>query len=473
MNQKTFSLLSKDQRSAVDWIYKRDRGLLWAGVGSGKTVVALTAMRAWLDEGIARRILVVAPLRVCTSVWVTEPDEWEHLAGHVNVASIAGKTIKTRLKILNDTDNQIVCVNYETLPWLMRMNPKGLEGFDVLWFDEIHKMKSPSSLRFKGRGAATLRGHTPGIKRWRAHFPMIFGMTGTPVSNALLDVWPQVYTVAGDAMFGGSYYKWRDQFFYTSDYTGWKWQPFAETPKAIYDTLGPIVCRLERMASDVERVRTIVHRVRLPKAARIAYSTMQREFISAFDGGAVVALSAGAKYAKLRQAVAGFMYDTETGAVHEMHKAKWDVLEDLVDELQGQQALIVYQFRSQADTLKKMYGSRLQVVSGLGAAATENAIAAWNNKETQLLAIHPQSGGEGLNLHKSGAHHIIMLTEPESAGQYEQVVGRLDRTGQKNVVMVHTIHATDTIDEVRAEVVKSKLSLLEATLEAIKGRQHV
>ena len=158
---KESTLLRSDQKRAIDFLYGRDKSLLFADIGTGKTVIALSVMQFWLRDKIADRILVVAPTRVCTDVWEEESLGWSHL--DLDVLSVAGTPAKFRRSIFDTANHKVVCINYENLPWLMKEYPNGIPGFNAIWFDEVDKMKNPASLRFKGRGARDLK---PGSRAW-------------------------------------------------------------------------------------------------------------------------------------------------------------------------------------------------------------------------------------------------------------------------------------------------------------------
>ena len=470
----TRSDLWEDQKKAIQFLYEKDNALLFADIGTGKTVIALTVMQQWLREGVADRVLVVAPKRVCTDVWVQECDEWSHLDTHI--ACLAGRDAGTRARVLEQGKGlgpDIVLINYENLPWLLKTYPKGVPDFNVLWFDEVDKMKAPGSLRFKGRGRKNSRTFMPGVRHWRENFEIVIGMTGTPVSNGLLDLWAQVYCIDGGRRLGQYITHYRREYFYQKDRQGFKWEPFPTALENINRALVDITFRLESKRKE-EVIYTKPRYVNLPSGVLKKYKQMERDYITEFKSPpdldsqsySVVALNAGVAYGKLRQMTAGFVYksEDEEGAIT-LHDKKYRELKQLVSELNGQQLIVVYQFKQQLEDLQKLFGKRLQTLDAPG------EFDRWNSGALQLLAIQPQSAGHGLNLQKSGAHHICFLTEPESAGLYNQVVGRLARTGQTNTVFVHTIYARDTVDEDRAEVVNSKRTTLAATLDAIKRRQ--
>ena len=472
--------LRQEQRDATRFIFERDQALLFADIGTGKTAIALTVLDLWRKKGIASRAIVFAPSRVCNDVWPQEAEEWGHVSARVG--SIAGKSAKVRRGAFEDGTRDVVCVNYENIPWLIREYPEGVPGFDCLWFDEIDKMKSHTSLRFKGKGRKGTRSWVQGMQHWKDHFPIRVGMTGTPVSNGLLDLWAQVFCIDSGERLSKAYFAYRMMNFYQSDWSGFKWKVRPGAEGSIYDSISDIAFRIEATDGLPEKVYTPPRYVDMPSSVSTKYKKMERDYVFKHSpentdeqDRSVVAKSAAEAYSKLRQVVSGFVYQDDNGTriTHALHSEKYKELDDLISELNGKQLIVVFQFKHQADELRKRYKGRIACLDSRSSATEgSEAIRAWNAGELPLLGVQPASAGHGLNLQHSGACHICMLTEPESAGLFDQVVGRLARRGQSSAqVFVHTIHARGTIDEDRARVVASKRDALYATLDAIKERQ--
>ena len=369
--------LWKDQVQAMEFLYERDSALLFADVGTGKTVIALSVMQAWLRQGVADRILVVAPLRVCNDVWIQECCAWNHLQPiHRQIATVAGKPVSIREIILSDPFAKIVLVNYENLPWLLKTYPNGIPGFNVLWFDEIDKMKAYNSLRFKGSGRKGTKKFIPGVKHWREHFDIVMGMTGTPVSNGLLDLWAQVCCIDGGQRLGSYYTHYKRKFFYQNDYLGYSWAPFPDSLEDINKSISDITFRLESKR-ELGVVYNRPRYVTLPDEVRKYYNSMERNYIMEYsqptgDDGEIIALNAAAAYGKLRQLTAGFVYghkdnDPENERLtNAIHDEKYSELDSLISELSGKQLMIVYQYKGQLARLSEsgMVKSCVGLVTG-------------------------------------------------------------------------------------------------------------
>ena len=435
------SQLRTAQKRAVNFLYQRDAGLLLGDVGSGKTVIALTVIRALQQRDLATGCLVFAPLKVCQQVWDREAREWEHLAG-MSIAVVAGKHAVVRRKLLLQK-HDVYLLNYDAIPWVTQAFPRGLKHVDTIWFDELDKMKRHSTQRFKGRPGKD--GHA-GLRTWRKHFRRHYGMTGTPNSHHLLDLWAEVYCLDGGATFGPGYYQFRQEYFYQRDYAGYDWQPFPVAKDRIFQQLRPFTVRVaaEGLPPLVELPPRMIE---FPPQFMRAYRQLERQFVLDTADGALTVESAGVLYNKLRQATSGFVYD-DAGEPIRLDTSKFAELGSLISELNGQQAVVVYYYKEQQRELARRFPAMGFLGSGRAARQDRETIARFSSGELELLGLHPLSAGHGVDgLQKAGCRHLIMLTEPDTAGLYLQVIGRLRRTGQTaDTVFVHRLHGAGTID---------------------------
>lgn len=490
--------LRPKQLEAIQFILDGYEALILADVGTGKTVITLTALFKLMKEGSISRALVLAPKRVATDVWVQEVDQWAHLKdAPFKVVCIAGLSTEKRIEAIKNTKNDVVVLNYENLAWFMERFKTS--PFDALVLDEIDKMKDRTSKRF---GGVKKEGKwvQEGLKNYRRQFDTIIGLTGTPASNGLLDLWAECYLVDGGASLGRSFNKFQRSYFYPTDYNQKTWKVLPTYEEKIYAAMALITFRIERDEAIPPLVNLPPRWVRLPDKCMKLYRKFERELLVYLEAEKVSIESphAAAAYGRLREMAAGFSYtqlnpdhpwaelcgtdlpqNSPMGGIggvgkHTIwhHSLKIRELDDLISELQGQQLLIIYHFRAQLQQLREHYGKRLQYIGG-GITDTQarETIEAWNSGKLELLAIHPASAGHGLNLQKSGAKHVVLLTLPDSAGLTEQVIGRLRRTGSTaDSIFVHRILAKDTVDEDRMEVVNGKILTQQYLLDAMKKR---
>ena len=420
-----------------------------------------------LGKREVNRWLVLAPLLVATDTWASEPELWEHLQ-HVKLAVACGTEQQRIAAIQSDAD--IVVMNYENLQWLMTRYPRPVKRkgksvsdplpFDGLICDEIDKLKEVSSKRFKA------------FRERIRVFKKRIGLTGTLIPNKLTEVWGQAYIVDGGESFGRSFYRWRRDKFYPTDFQQRKWAPFPDTRQEIIDTLAGLAHRLK--AVNLPKVVPVKpHKMQLPLSIRARYVELEKNFFLLLDDETgkqreVDAANAAVLSGKLQQICAGFSYvDRSKDAVWHS-KERFDWYDDLYTGL-GEQLLVFYHYREELDELRRRYPQLHYLGGGVSNSKARKSIARWNAGELTQLALHPASAGHGLNLQKSGAHHIAFLTLPWSGGMYKQVIGRLARRGQAaKRIYVHTALFGDTIDETVFGAVTGKLAGMEDFLNDLE-----
>jgi len=427
---KQFSDLRRDQVEAIEFICSGEDSLLYADVGAGKTVIALTAVQRFPQY----RWLGVAPRKVCLNTWQQECEQWSHLRG-MQIALALGEPEQRRAMI--EGYAQLVLINYENLQWLCETyDPL---PFDALICDEIDKLKDPKSKRFKQ------------FRKRVKHLKKRVGMTGTPTGNHLLDLWAQAFLIDHGESLGKSFYKFRSEFFYQADFAGYDWRPFPGAEEKIYAKLDGLVHVIRNPIGMPAVVDLPPRYLELPPHLMKRYRKFERTLADKESG--VIADTAGVASGKLQQFASGFLYVDEELREPErwyekIHTAKFDDLDDLISELQGQQLMIVYAFRAELYELQTRYHDTLRHLGGgTTDAEDEKTIELWNKGELQLLAIHAASAGHGLNLQYAKPKHIYFLTRPWSAGAVTQVVGRIKRPGGANTVYMHTPVVRGTRDE--------------------------
>lgn len=454
--------LDSDQLNAIQFIGSGEDTLLVADVGTGKTVIALTAGQDAIYCGDVHRWLVLAPLMVATDTWEKEPHLWAHLED-MDVAIACGSPEQRKAAI--ESTAQFVVINYENLSWLMDEYPRVGKAdtlpFDGLIADEIDKLKEVSSNRFKD-----FRNR---IKKFRKRI----GMTGTLIPNKLTEAWGQTYMVDGGETFGRSFYEWRKKRFYPTDYEQRVWAPFHDTREWMLDQLTGLAYRVEAHGIPPVKAQR-PYMLDLPDSIRETYDELEDEYYIALvdaDGKKreVEAANTAVLQGKLQQICAGFSYvDGGKDAIwHSYSRFGW--LEDLRSRL-NRQLLVFYHFNEELDELKRRY--KIRTLSGGTIKAKRRTIDAWNAGDLDLLGLHPASAGHGLNLQKSGAHDIAFMTIPWSGGLYKQVCGRLARRGQvAEQVNIWTALNENTVDENVFGVVQGKMDELHSFQDALHARQ--
>lgn len=469
----------KYQKKAVKFLLEHAAAALFLDPGLGKTSVTLAAFKFLKKEGTAERALVVAPLKPCR-VWEDEAKLWTDFHG-LKVVILHGP----KKEELLEEDADIFVINYEGLEWLLgvtvtrtptgkprvKTNLKRLKalGVDTLILDELSKLKSTRSIRFKA------------VKTILGLFARRWGLTGSPAANGLLDLFGQCYVLDEGRSLGQYITHYKNKYFYPLDTDGFKWVLQEGAKELIYERLAPLALRMA--ANDYLELPKLVDKyimVDLPKKARKVYKKLEDELFAEIDSKTVTAVNAAAKSSKCGQVANGAVYlDEEVEPLVrlpkankdwvELHKEKLDALCELVDELQGSPLLVGYHFKHDLARLQKRLGKNIPYIGGgVSEKRTKELKGAWNRGEIPVLLGHPQSMAHGLNLQES-SHHVCWFALTWNYELYDQFIKRVLRQGNKaERVFVYHILARDTVDQAVLQALRGKARGQNALFKALK-----
>ena len=445
------------QKYTIDFIKTHPAAAAFLDCGLGKTVICLTALKDLLEEGEISKVLVVAPLRVARDVWPIEAEKWSHLNG-LKVSVVLG-TPKQRRAAL-EADAQIYVTNRDNVQWLVAQKwPIYL--FDAVVLDELSSFKNYSAQR------------TRAVYRLCREAKRVIGLTGTPASNGLMDLWSEIGVLDGGQRLGKSL-KWYQQYYFTpvSYYRNhpkdWKLKPGAE--KAIYAAIGDMTISMKAMDHlQMPELIASDYPAYMDERERRQYETLTQEMTLSLKGGEVTAKNAMALGTKLIQMSNGLVYGTD-GTPIMIHSRKIEALEDMIEAANGKPVLVVYNYRHDLLRISAMLKDKGYSHAQLD---SKESIRAWNRGELQVGLINPQSAGHGLNLQEGGSR-MIWYSLPWSLDQYQQTCARLWRQGQKeNTVVIQHIITEGTIDEKIMAVLQRKNKTQNALIDAVKAELTV
>jgi SNF2 family DNA or RNA helicase len=428
------------QQEAATFLFERDRAMILAPVGAGKTAITLTAMAEMIRDGHARRWIVLAPKRVCTDVWPVEAPKW---APGLKVAVGVG-TPKQRQAAF-DSDADVVVTNYDNLPTVAH----NCDRFDGIVFDELTRLKNPSGKRFKALEKVITKLNI----RW--------GLTGSFTSNGLEDVFGQC-KIIDQGLLGRSKGAFLQQYFVCINRDFGQWTPAPLALEQVMARIRPATYVLEPGEYKDKLPPCHVNEVRVSLTDRLPYVKMKAEYVVRFGDERVIAQNAASVTTKLQQMASGFVYNRESAAPSIWFSShKFDRLEELLAENQRANTIICYTYQEELSELKRRF-PHAQTIDDA------NVIERWNKGEVELLLVHPKSAGHGLNLQHGGCH-MVFLSLPWSLELYEQTVGRLHRSGQANDVWVYVMLTEKTIDERIWAALHDKRAVSDTAIEELKN----
>ena len=458
-------------KRGVRFLVDHDAAALLLRPGGRKTSITLEAIRRLKAKGIVRKVLILAPLRPCYRVWPVEAKKWLPFES-LRVEVLHGP--KKAEALARDAD--VYVMNFEGLDWLLgstkvptfsgktsvRVDPKKFKklGFDTLVVDELTRMKHTGSQRFKA------------LKQVLTTFDRRWGLTGSPNANGLLDLFGQCYVLDLGKALGPYVTKFKMEYFTAVDPNGWKWVPRPGAAERIYRALAPLAFRMEE--SEYPQLPPLVQNpilIDLPPEAKRIYDLLEEDLLARVGDRLVVAANAAAASSKCRQVASGAVYlDPETDELGltklrrggkewaEIHGAKLDALEELIEELSGEPLLVAYDFRHDVERVLARLGKDVPYIGGGVSPKKASAIeVAWNKNEIPVLLGHPQSMGHGLNLQGGSCANVAWFSLTWDYELYDQFVRRVwrDGTGAERV-FVHHVVARDTVDELQLWALRSK-----------------
>lgn len=428
---------------------------LFLDMGLGKTVITLTAIKKLKYEyWRVAKVLIIAPKKVAESTWGREAAKWNHL-NTLRFAFVMG-TQKKRIEALAQNAD-IYMINRENVQWIVNYY-RNAWPFDMVVIDESSSFKNHQAKRFKA------------LKAVRSHINRIIELTGTPNPRGLMDLWAQVYLLDSGKRLGRTITSYRDAYFVPdkrSRTTIFSYAPKEGAEETIYNAISDICISMK--AEDYLELPDLIYEdipVQLDSTAQKAYDRLERDTLLAVDDETLItANTAAVLRGKLLQLCNGAVYDEDKNVIH-IHDCKIEALLETVEQLNGQHAIICYNFKHDKDRLLEALNTTHLRVSVYEGKQQENE---WNNGDIDLLLMQPASCGYGLNL-QDGGHHIIWFGLNDSLELYQQTNKRLHRQGQPYPVIVHHLIVHGGTDEDVIKSLDSKADVQSCLLAALKVR---
>lgn len=442
----------KYQSYATEFILSHPISAVFLEMGLGKSVITLSAIfDLCLDSFLVCKVLVIAPLRVARDTWPAEINKWDHLKGLSY--SVAVGTEKERIDALKK-QSTLYIINRENVDWLVHKSGIPFH-FDMVVIDELSSFKSYGAKRFK-----SLLKVRPSVKR-------IVGLTGTPSSNGLMDLWAEFRILDLGQRLGRYISHYRNTYFKPDKRNAqivFSYKPLPGAEEEIYKQISDITISMK--STDYLKMPEYVSNevfVTLSDKEWKVYSDFKEDMVANLGDEDIDAVNAAVLSGKLLQMANGAVYDSENKA-HVIHDKKLDALEDLIEGANGKPVLVAYWYKHDLERIKERFPVR-QIQSS-------KDIEDWNDGKIPIAVIHPASAGHGLNL-QSGGSTLIWFGLTWSLELYQQTNARLYRQGQKDTVIVHHIITKNTIDEDVLLALTKKEKTQDALIDAVKANLEV
>ena len=437
------------QAYAIDYIKAHPIAAVLLDMGLGKTVISLTAIADLLfDSFEAHRVLVIAPLRVARDTWPAEIEKWEHLQ-QLTYSVVVGTPKERRAALMAGAD--ITIINRENLQWLIEDSGFPFD-YDMVVIDELSSFKNHQSKRFQA-----LMKVRPKVKR-------IIGLTGTPSSNGLMDLWAEFKLLDMGQRLGRFISQYRNNYFLPDKRNGqiiYSYKPMPYAEDAIYRKISDVTISMK--STDHLKMPELIsskYEVRLSEEERVRYEELKSQLVLQLPEGEVTAANAASLTGKLVQLANGAIY-SDDGDTVEFHNRKLDALEDIIEAANGKPLLVAYWFKHDLERIKQRFDVR--------EIKSSKDITDWNSGKIPVAVIHPASAGHGLNL-QAGGSTLIWFGLTWSLELYQQTNARLWRQGQTaGTVVIQHIITKGTIDERILKALSRKELTQNSLIDAVKA----
>ena len=441
------------QKYATQFIIDHPVAAILLQMGLGKSVITLTAIQQLLASGSVHKVLVIGPLRVARDTWPAEIQKWDHLRG-LTYSVAVGTESERRAALMLDANIHII--NRENVQWLIESSHIPFE-YDMIVIDELSSFKNHQAKRFKS------------LMKQRHRVSRVVGLTGTPSSNGLMDLFAEYKLLDMGKRLGRFITQYRQDFF-VPDKCGYdrvySWKPRPGAEQEIYRRIGDITVSMKSV-DFLKMPECVINRVpvAMDSNERDLYDELKTELVLSLGDDIIDAKNAAALSGKLTQMSNGAVY-SEAGEAIRLHDRKLDALEDLIEAANGNPVLVAYWYQHDIQRIQERFPK-------VRTLRTSRDIADWNAGKIPVAAIHPASAGHGLNL-QAGGSTLVWFGLTWSLELYQQTNARLWRQGQQaETVVIHHIITTDTIDEQIMDALERKDRTQAALIDAVRAQLGV
>jgi len=408
------------QKETTAFMVEHDRAMCLNAPGTGKTISMLWGADYLLRKKLISRVLVIAPLSTLKPVWGSE---LMHHISHRNFTLLRGSR-KRRLALLADTLPEFFVINHDGFSTM----PDAFADFDLIIYDEMTALKTPTSQRYKKFA-----------KFMDKYRPMLWGLTGTPISQNPTDVWTLAKLIGSTAV-PSSYTHFKD--ITMRRVTQFRWVPRDEALEICKAVLQPSVRYALDDCIDLPETSYLVRECDLTGQQVALFKEMREE--ASIMGTNITAANAAVMFQKLLQICCGVVYDSEGNHIVFDDRHRIEALIEIIEEA-GDKIIVFVPLRGVQDRIVKLLagiGYDVAAVHGgvTGKARDDIFDTFQNSDKIQVLVAHPKVAAHGLTLTRASS--IVWYAPIYSLEMYEQANARIRRLSTKGKTMVHHICAT-------------------------------
>lgn len=423
--------------------------------GTGKTRVHIEAFAERRRNG-GGRALVVCPKSIMRAAWGS--DIRRYAPDMTWGVAVAGKRTEP---FLDTTD--FVIMNHDGVKDLAK-NPKELvnllRGFDTLIVDESTAFKHRTSERSKA------------LYRLSKNFHYVVMMSGTPMTNSVLELWHQALILDGGERLGTHFWRFRNtvcepvQVGRGANMVEWRDRP--GSIEAVSDQLYDVTIRHKfEECLDIPEHAVYTMEIELSDRHREIYDRMLNEAILEFDTGDVTAVNVAVHIQKLLQIASGAVYTNER-IDKLIDTDRYELVIELIQ--QRKQCVVAFLWAHQkrhlvelAEKAKLSFG----VIDGMTSQSDrERIVQLFQDGHIKVIFAHPQTAAHGLTL--TAGTTTIWCSPTYNAEHYLQFNKRIYRAGQTQKTETINICARNTMDEAVYQRLNGKLVGVNELLDFVK-----
>lgn len=389
-------------------------------------------------------LLVLAKRRIVYNVWRQEIDKWG-LPFKYEVVHGSDKARALRAQ------SEVRITNYESIDWILRQKDWMRRPTRIMVaVDESSAYRNSQTKRFRKLKQLLKKANV--VRRYI--------MTGSPAPKNLLGLFAQMYILDSGKTFGATPTAFRNKYFNPGGFGGFDWKIAEGADKKIFKRMKPSIIRFGEEELDLPPYTKIVRKINLPSKARKQYDEMEKEYIVRVRKGVVVAANAGVATQKLRQACNGGMYLTDQPLVKgarpyvRLHTEKCAELVDLLDELNGEPALVSYEFVMDRKILTEYFAKHApQYLDSpfIGGKTKDKDVTRylrnWTKGRYAAMFGNMASIAHGLNLQEGRGGIVVFYAFTYNFEDYDQFLRRIWRQGQKRRVLGYHLVIRNSVDE--------------------------